>query len=555
MRLMGRPHLWVGLLLVAPVMAGCLADDDSQPEEGPTGPEEIWERLSQITYDGVELLHVPVPGHDGKIQDTWAYIPETDDPDAEFPVFIDLSPYWGNSKPHASEGGDQFGQYLIDYYVPRGYAIVFASIRGTGDSAGCFPIGGVPELEDAYEIIDHYANIEWSNGNVAMGGRSYDGTTIQGVAAYKPHEALKLIFPVSGISDMYRYNYRGGVPYFHGIIFNTYYYEGTGVNPNDPNLLVDAVVCPELPFVQANGFGSAVTGLYTDYWDERNYNNYAENTETAFFFVHGFQDWNVKPDHILPWLDNLPDEVEKKVWLHQWEERGGHTFPMREDWNLTMLRMMDHYLKGIDTGILDEPMAQIQDSSGFWRHEDRWPPEHANETPLYLHTDTLSYESGASGTIQVDGLGGGTITWEMKLDEEVRYAGEPVLHARLATSDPEAAWVAQLYLVDENGQQEWMNEGVLKARLKDSMHMPTPIAPLQYEDYAIEFYPQDDVFPEGSTLKLTLSQSGSRFAVTADKPAVTMVDLDAEPYLELPIYEVLDPEDPQPQDYSHCWHC
>jgi X-Pro dipeptidyl-peptidase len=548
------------LLLVIPALAGCVGQG---PDDGPGEPADAWAGLSQVQYEGLQKLHVPVAAPDGKLQDTWVYMPKTDDPDARFPVFIDLSPYWGNLKPHPSQavGEDAFATYLVDFFVPRGYAVVLASTRGTGDSEGCMSIGGIAELEAAYAIIDHYANVEWSNGKIAMGGRSYDGTTIQGVAGYKPHPALKLLFPVSGISDMYRYNYRGGVPYFHGVIFNTYYWAGTGVNQydesymlqQDPMLLVDAAACTELPFVQAHGFGSAATGLYTDYWDERNYNNYAGDVETAFFYVHGFQDWNVKPDHILPWLENLPEDVPKKVWLHQHLERNGHTFPMREDWNLTMLRMMDHFLKGIDTGILEEPMAQIQDSSGLWRNEDTWPPAHVRPTPLYLHEDGLSFEDGATTTLQAEGLGGGTLSWQMDLEEELRYAGEPVLNARLATSDPEAAWVVQLYVV-EDGEEIWLNEGVLRARLKDSMHSPTPIEPLAFYDYQIPFYPQDDVFPAGSTLKLTLSQAGSLHALTPERPAVTMIDLEGA-HLELPLYTLQGLAEPQPEHYSTCWHC
>jgi predicted acyl esterase len=555
---MNPKALLVVFLLTMITLAGCLGGTDTAPEEDVAA--DPWAKLSPVLYDNVKQIHIPVAAPDGKLQDTWAYIPETSDAEARFPVFIDLSPYWNNLKPHARDGGDKFSQHLIDFYVPRGYAVVLASIRGTGDSAGCMTIGGIPELEAAYAIIDHYANVEWSNGHIAMGGRSYDGTTIQGVAGYKPHPALKLIFPVSGISDMYRYNYRGGVPYGHGSIFNTYFWAGTGVQQygdpmdQDPLLLIDDIACPELPGMQANGVGSGVTGLYTDYWDERNYIRYAKNVQAALFYVHGFQDWNVKPDHILPWLQALPADVPKKVWLHQWTERNGHVFPLREDWNLTMLRVLDHFLKGIDTGILDGPMAQIEDSSGLWRHEDVWPPRHAVSTPLYLGDGgRLAWDAPAGGTAEANGMGGGVLTWELELQDELRYAGEPVLHARLATSDPEAAWVAQLHLVD-NGETKWMNEGVLRARLKDSMHMPTAILPLEAYDYEIRFYPQDDVFPAGSTLRLTLSQAGSLFAVTPEKPASTTVELGEMSYLELPLYHVLNLEDPQPKD-MYCWHC
>lgn len=553
----GRSASWVLVAgLTSLVFAGCISGGDDSTTADPVTDLS---QLSQPVFDEIESFRVQVPGHDGKLQDNFVYKPKTDDPDARFPVFINFSPYWGNSAPSVEDGGDNFAQYMINEYVPRGYAVVLASVRGTGNSEGCFPIGGITEMEDAYAVIDYFANVEWSNGNVGSGGKSYDGTTIQGIAGYKPHPALKLAFPVSGISDLYRYNYRGGVPYFQGPIFNTYYYAGVGVNqgaPADqgPSALADDVVCPELPMVQGQGVSTGATGMYNDYWDERDYNRYVDNVETAFFYVHGLQDWNVKPDHILPWIDSLQGQVPMKIWLHQWQEAGtGHVYPMRADWNETMLRMMDYFLKEIDTGILDEPNVQVQDSEGVWRSEWAWPPTRAQPVQLYLNADSA---------IAFDAHGGfpaeraGDFTFTMDIAETIRFAGSPVFRGSLMTSDPYGAFSVQM-LLTKDGKTEWVNEGVLRAYLRDSMHEPSPVVAAQYYDYEIEFYPGDTVLPAGSSLSIMVSQTESRYAVLAPNNQVrTGIDFASEPHVEVLAFDLIDDvvDDPQPVAMA-CFAC
>ncbi|HLE46727.1 MAG TPA: CocE/NonD family hydrolase, partial [Candidatus Thermoplasmatota archaeon] len=384
--------LVLSVVFLASAFSGCLADEKSTASSrgparriGAVDPSEYEDALSKPIYDLTQLVkeNAKVPSFDGKRMDNWVYRPKTPD-GVKVPVFINFSPYWYNLAPSSEQQGDAFSRYMIEYFVPRGYAIVLSSVRGTGYSEGCFNIGGEYEMKDAVAVIEHFAKQPWSNGNVAAGGKSYDGTTPQG-AAVKAPPALKAIFPVSGISELYKYNYKGGIPYGNGASFNTYYYAGESAAPREaqaPLFMVDRVACPYLPEMQANGVGSAVTGDYTAYWQERNYTKNAKNVKAALFFVHGFTDWNVKPDHILPWLNEIPVDTPRKVWLHNWvaNDRGsrdGHVYPRRDDWNTTMLRFLDETLKEIPTGIFDEPAYQIQDSADQWRWEEKWPPDDA----------------------------------------------------------------------------------------------------------------------------------------------------------------------------------
>ncbi len=516
----------LSFLLVAAPLSGCLSSD---PNPAESSLNVDLDKLSDKLFEILPVEELWVEASDGKRLHTAVFRPDTNE---SVPVFINFSPYWGDT---AELRGDAFGQYMIDEYVPRGYAVVLAAIRGTGHSEGCFQIAGDREIQDLYETIDYFASVDWSNGNVATGGKSYDSTPQNGLIAKMPHPALKAAFHVSGITDMYRYNYREGIPYASGPMFNTYYYlQGTdeyGVSflsePTPENLmsedpeslarLIDDVACTELPQMQASGVGSGITGLKDDYWIERDWTRTIGDSqwEGGLFFVHGLQDWNVKPDHILPWLELLPDQIEVKGWLHQWTTpgSGGHVYPMRSDWNQTMLRWLDHYLKGIDTGLMAEPAFDVQSSDGYWRQSDAWPPADATNTTIALaENGPMCLDAGCSMQ-EVVLLEAG--------DEQLRYAGAPTVTLDVQIQSPDPWLNVQLFDESPTGDRTWVNEAVRRGIYPENLEAPATFAPGDVVQYTLEFYPQDDILEPGHKWVLVFG-AGSRVALA--KPTGIAVD-------------------------------
>jgi X-Pro dipeptidyl-peptidase len=580
--------LVIVLAFSAAAFAGCVENDpvvDPRPQSPVTrravDPSVYESRLSKELFGELIQENVRVPSFDGKEMDNWVYRPKTDEA-TKVPVFINFSPYWGNLAPPAGLRGDAFSQYMIDYFVPRGYAVVLSSVRGTGDSAGCFNIGGDIEKRDAVAVIEHFAAQPWSNGNVGAGGKSYDGTTANAAAVMAP-PALKMIFPVSGISELYKYNSKGGLAFTQGPIFNTYYYALVGVgvplggtpqvDPAKVALYADDAACADLVNTQGQGVGSGVTGDYTAYWTERNYTKDASKVTAAVFFVHGFTDWNVKPDHILPFINAIPESVPKKVWLHNWTasdaSSDGHVYPRRDDWNLTMLRFMDQTLKGIDTGIFDEPAFQIQDSEGTWRWEEAWPPARAAGTKFYLGFDagkgaldpTAPFRSGVR-VFEDNGQGpAGTTTtgttflrYETQpLEYDVHYAGVPRLHVQASTNEPIGKIVATLYDVSPEGNARLINWGGLNFRHRLALENPQPVVPNEVYSINIELFPQDDVVRAGHKLVLMLAGGGGGFLNQPTQARISVVE-DEKAFLELPLITTVALEDPQPIQIP-CFAC
>lgn len=551
------------LLLVAGCVGGAPPAPSTPAARDPflVDPATYLDKLSKPVFTEIIKERVKVPSFDGKKMDNWVFRPKAPE-GTKVPVFINFSPYWTNLAPSGDAEGDNFGKYMIHEYVPRGYAVVLSSLRGTGYSEGCFNIGGDVEKKDAVAVIEHFAKQSWSNGNIGAGGKSYDGTTPQGAATLSP-PALKAIFPVSGISELYKYNYKGGLPYTNGHIFNAYYYgqvggdAGTsGVKPKaeEPLLIADDAACAELPEMQASGVGSALTGDYTRYWTERNYTKDASKVQAAVFFVHGFTDWNVKPDHILPWLSKI--DAPKKVWLHNWAKapEGGHVYPMRADWNLTMLRFLDQTLKGIETGIFQEPAFELQDSEGSWHYETEWPPK-GNTTRLFLSAKTLSTAAGAGtaeftddGSVGCGSQGSNVARYSLVLPETFRYTGEPIVHLTVK-SDKAAGRVVAL-LCDGTKIINW---GGLNLRHRKSLEEPQPVVPETWYEIQFPLFPQDDVVAGGSTLSLAIASQAPGFLNIPTRATIGIKE-DAKAFIDFSTELSGNRHEPQPVTIT-CFAC
>lgn len=474
----------------------------------------------------VEQHRVPAP--DGTLIDTWIVRPDVAGP---VPVVLKVTPYYGGGSPVLPIGGHYLGR-IGDELVPRGYAYGIVSVRGTGNSEGCFTIGGPSEALDTAAVIEHYAAEPWSNGNVGLVGVSYDGTTPQDVWVEAP-PSLKTVVPIAGISDLYKYNFVNAVPIVvQGFAFNTYYWGTVGLGPvglsggeqvRDPVSVPGAIageVCSEQAWVQEGGVSSTVDGNKDGYWQLRDF--LAElraepaKERASVFYVHGLVDWNVKPHNMEDWLTAVQDAgVPFKAWLGQW----GHAYPNRGDWWIGLTAWLDQFLKERDTGVLEAPAVQVQGDDGAWRHEKDWPP--AKVKWLELHP-------------RADGTLGGAATWgfasyydyqgrvpsaaerlvvgepdrvefvSAPLAEDLVLAGLPSFAGTVSASGERASLMLSLVERTSTGDRglNWAAQSL--------NHVADPAAGQltvngQNQHVTVDFFPQDDVVRAGSRLVLIAS--------------------------------------------------
>jgi len=553
----------VAVALLVSGMAGCVGHAKNEPTPGTAAGDNA---PSPAIYKIKPAEEVWVASStDGKRLNNGVYRPDTDKP---VPVYINFSPYHGDK---AMDKGDAMAHYLIDEYVPRGFAVVLSSVRGTGHSEGCFQVGGDLELKDTRDVIDYFAKQPWSTGAVAAGAKSYDATTQNGVIAKFPTPNLKGIFHVSGITDMYRYNGKDGVTYDNGLTFTPRYAVGQGTDeygtpagsgfggdssPRDEDAaslmrLADDVACPELARHASSGTGTAADGLKDAYWQERDWvKSVAASTwNGSIFFVEGLQDWNVKPDDILPWLDEVQKNghIEVYSWLHQWSQGGtGHVYPMRADWNATMLQWMDHVLKGKDNGW--HAGYQVEGSDGTWRASADWP-----EVPR----STVVNVTAKSNALPI--LPG------------TRVSGVPVLHVTATPLTPDPVIHATWYDLDAAaGKLTWVNEAVRRGALTDDLTAQRTIVPGTAMPWTLEFYPMDAVLQPGHAWIIVLgspSQPTGVAALDAGAPPASQAGFTITPSQEQVQYDeptmrlelrasdaALGAVDPQPTQMK-CFTC
>jgi uncharacterized protein len=211
--------------------------------------------------------------------------------------------------------GYQPGLHIWDglhrHFTCEGYAVVGLNIRGTGCSGGDFDYFEPRQAEDGREAIEFLTEQSWSNGRLAMVGKSYPGITQLFVAGQPLEpggevdtpEGLVAIVPGHVFGDLYR-----DVPFPGGIMNVTFaagwsagrIYEPFQAPLEDQfnrqefdqecsaNTAAHAANPPQNPFVKA------INNQYDgDLFKERSPWYWADNIEVPTFLIEAWQDEQV----------------------------------------------------------------------------------------------------------------------------------------------------------------------------------------------------------------------------------------------------------------------
>ncbi|MEV6493730.1 CocE/NonD family hydrolase, partial [Actinoplanes sp. NPDC051633] len=337
--------------------------------------------------------------------------PRESGPRTKMPAIFQASPYYAglNDVPNhddidrdglahglAAQGANRadnifFGGYLDNYFVPRGYAVVFADSLGSGGSTGCPTSGGRNETLGMKAVVDWLNGrarawdeagapvaADWSTGRTGMIGVSYNGTLPNAVAATGV-EGLETIVPIAAISSWYDY-YRanGGV-----VAPGGFQGEDTDVLARAVLTRADPEVCePVMDAIEHDQ--DRETGDYSPFWAERDYLRDVDKVRASVLLVHGLHDDNVRTLQAGQWWDALARRnVPRKIWLHQ----AGHNDPFsvrRAEWLDTLHKWFDRWLYRVDNGIMREPMADVEVAPTVWRTSRTWPPPGTRTTDLRL---------------------------------------------------------------------------------------------------------------------------------------------------------------------------
>lgn len=329
---------------------------------------------------------------------------------------------------------------LVSTWVPRGFAVVHSDSVGTGLSRGCPTVGGENEALAPKAVVDWlngrakgYTSVDgdeevsatgWSTGKVGMMGTSYNGT-LPLAAATTGVDGLEAIIPVAPNTSYYHY-YRS-----NGLV------RGPGGYPGeDIDFLFDYIssgypdtrdYCAEQVRVkEMNAHQDRTTGDYNDFWEGRDYLHQLDDVRAATLMAHGFNDWNVMPEHSLRISEALKDKgVPVQTYYHQ----GGHggNPPMR-----MMNRWFSRYLYGIENGVEQDARAWITREAAACQVRTATLTQEAVATDRLKVADSSELSQGATLSIPITAANG-TVSTLNRVIASVPDATTVVLESPAAT--------------------------------------------------------------------------------------------------------------------------
>ena len=356
------------------------------------------ELISQPKYGIKEERNIWVPMRDGVRLSVNVFRPDTR---GKFPALLATSSYGKEeqelllppqplAKSAVWDGNIEAGDTTD--IVPRGYVHIICDVRGAGHSEGEF-YGGYTSQEgrDGYDLVEWAAKQPWCDGNVAFVGYSYFSKSTLKVAIEQPPH-LRTLFTSHVDPDHYRDSaYHGGVlslfPYgiwdgrhgTSGIAPNHAVSDAVKNMPkeefervrqellNHPDIKHYPNVFHLLNYPQKNPrfFDMLMHPYDGPFWWERSAYPFFDKIKVPMYVVgksahEGAGFWNLYTGINVP----------KKLFV---KPSGPEERPWREDLEL-MIRWYDHWLKGNDTGIMEEPPIKLFVTGiNQYRYAEEWP--------------------------------------------------------------------------------------------------------------------------------------------------------------------------------------
>lgn len=513
--------------------------------------------------------HIWIPLSDGTRLGARLWMPE-DAEQVPVPAILEYIPY---RKRDGTRGRDE---PMHGYFASQGYAAIRVDMRGTGESDGHLADEYLKqEQDDALEVIDWIARQPWCSGNVGMMGKSWGGFNSLQVAARRP-PALKAIITAYSTDN----RYTDDIHYMGGLLLNDNLWWGTIMlayqgRPLDPKIVGDEwrdrwiERLDNLPFFPALWLEHQ---RYDDYWKHGSVCEDWDAIQCPVLSIGGWADSYTNPVSRL--LENL--KVPRRGIIGPW----GHIYPQDGipgpaiGFLQEATRWWDHWLKGKDTGIMDEPMmrAFVCDTieptgtrtvtQGRWVGEAQWPSPEISIRTLYLGAgselrDTaddptvLSIRSPqshgkASGEWMATGCpgehptdqrldnGGALIFETAPLEEDFDILGAAVARLRISANCPVAQISLRLNDVLPDGRVTRVSYQVFNLTHRDSHADPQALEPGKFYDVAIKLNDCGFRFAKGHKLQLAIATAYWPMVWTSPYDATLSISV-AESALDLPV--------------------
>lgn len=448
------------------------------------------------------------------------------------------------------------------FFQSQGYAFVLHDVRGRGKSEGEWR-AWVNDGVDGHDVIEWTAAQAWCTGKVGTTGISYMGWTQWATAAERPPH-LRCMVSTSAAGRWHQ-----EIPYTNGI-FQLYFVWWAYMVRRRITEFYDLAridwdeVLRRLPVGSIGDFIDPEGRTWQDMMDHDTLDEFWRSLR----FDDRYGDIDVPCLHVTGWFDHedllgefhhyenmvahSPAKAAQHLLVGPWSHLnsrfphsafGGLEFgdAAAVDMDRVHLRWFDHWLKGADNGVVDEPPVRLfETGSNVWREGDRWPAG-GGETTLFLRYDgtdggldvapgsadperSYRYDPLDPAPTQVDvrkypfedvPLDQGPVEARddvvvytgPALTEALRVTGWPHLELHAATDGDDTDWHVKLTDVHPDGRSVKVSQGCLRAACRDSLQHPTPLVPGQVYAFDVELWPVNHVFLPGHRVRVSVTSS------------------------------------------------
>ncbi|MBI1776481.1 MAG: CocE/NonD family hydrolase [Proteobacteria bacterium] len=488
-----------------------------------------------------EIETLWIPAADGTQLAARVWLPE----DAEknpVPAILEYIPYRRRDSTRARDAA------MHPYIAGHGYACIRLDIRGSGDSEGVLTDEYLAsELEDGVAAIAWIAKQPWCTGAVGIIGNSWGGFNGLQIAALRP-PALKAIITSCSTDD----RYADDVHFMGGQLINdNLSWASTmlahNARPPDPAVVGERWRGMWMERLEGSGLWVA---------------NWLKHQRRDAFWKHGSvcEDYGAIQCPVYAvggWMDSYKNAiprlmaglaVPRKAMIGQWAHRYPHMAAPGPAVGFLKeaLRWWDKWLKGQETGIMDEPMLRLfmQESvppatfyeslPGRWVAEPAWPSPTISPVRYALNPGRIEAKPAPEQALAIRsphtvGLSltewclhgqhhdapddqrlddGGSLVFDTEpLPQKLEILGAPAVELELAFDRPQAMLAVRLSDVAPGGAATLVAYGLLNLSHRDSHAAPSPLVPGKRVRVRVQLNDCGRAFPKGNRLRIAVSTS------------------------------------------------
>ena len=514
-----------------------------------------------------EIENLFIPLSDGCRLAARVWLPEDAEADP-VPAILEYLPY------RKRDGTVERDALTHPYFAGHGYACLRVDMRGSGDSDGLLLDEYLKqEQDDCLDVLRWIAAQPWCSGAVGMIGISWGGFNGLQVAARRPPE-LKAVVTICSTDD----RYTDDIHFMGGCLLND-------------NL---AWASTMFAYMSRPPDPALVGARWREMWLNRLENEpllvetWLRHQRRDAFWKHGSVCENYA-DIVCPvyavggWADGYSNAVPRLLaslrvprkgligpWAHKYPHfaKPGPQIGFLQE----CLRWWDHWLKGRDTGIMDEPMYRVwmqdwapprshhEERAGRWVAEPSWPSPTIEALRLALNAGRL--DPTAAAEVRLDcrspqHLGSAAGAWcghgagpddptdqreddglalcfdGAPLDRHIEILGAPVVTLDLASDRPNAFVAVRLNDVAPDGASARVTYGLLNLTHRDGHERPTPLTPGQRYRVTVKLNDVAHAFAPGHRIRVAVSPTYWPIAWPSPEP-VTLSVFAGKSALELP---------------------